>query len=85
MSDQVEAIYENGVFRPLDKVDLQEGERVHITVMGINESTNDPAYNLGRIAEETGISDLATNIDHYLGRLESNPIITVDGRSRLGL
>jgi predicted DNA-binding antitoxin AbrB/MazE fold protein len=28
----VTAIYENGVFRPLDRVDLPEATRVHLTV-----------------------------------------------------
>ncbi len=28
----IEAIYENGVFKPLQKVDLKEGERVKIRV-----------------------------------------------------
>ncbi len=28
----IEAIYENGVFKPLQKVDLKEGERVKIKV-----------------------------------------------------
>jgi len=66
MSESVEAIYENGVFRPLSHVDLPEGERVRLTVMTSREGVQDPAYNLAEIAEETGIVDLATNIDHYL-------------------
>jgi len=38
---------------------------------GINEKTDDketidPIYTIYEIAEESGISDLATNIDHYL-------------------
>lgn len=28
----IEAIYENGVFKPLEKVELKEGERVKIRV-----------------------------------------------------
>ncbi len=28
----IEAIYENGVFKPLEKVDLKEGERVRLRV-----------------------------------------------------
>jgi predicted DNA-binding antitoxin AbrB/MazE fold protein len=28
----IEAIYENGVFKPLQKVDLREGEKVRIKV-----------------------------------------------------
>jgi len=28
----IEAVYENGVFKPLQKVDLREGEKVRISV-----------------------------------------------------
>lgn len=64
MSKRVEAIYENGVFRPLTHVGLVNGERVEIAVTTVGRI--DPAFNLTEIAEETGLSDLATNIDHYL-------------------
>jgi len=32
MARIIEAIYENGVFKPLEKVDLKEGERVRLRV-----------------------------------------------------
>jgi predicted DNA-binding antitoxin AbrB/MazE fold protein len=32
MSKTIEAIYENGVFRPLEPVSLPEGEHVRVTV-----------------------------------------------------
>lgn len=32
MSIQLEAVYENGVFRPLEPVDLPESQRVTVTV-----------------------------------------------------
>ncbi|MEM5830254.1 MAG: antitoxin family protein [Candidatus Aenigmatarchaeota archaeon] len=32
MAKVIEAIYENGVFKPLEKVDLKEGERVKIEI-----------------------------------------------------
>ncbi|MEM5821117.1 MAG: antitoxin family protein [Candidatus Aenigmatarchaeota archaeon] len=32
MAKIIEAIYENGVFKPLEKVDLKEGERVRIEI-----------------------------------------------------
>jgi predicted DNA-binding antitoxin AbrB/MazE fold protein len=66
MSAPIEAIYEKGVFRPLDSVDLPEGKRVSLTVISIGEKCPDPASDLLSIAEDTGVSDLATNIDHYL-------------------
>ena len=35
MSKVVEAIYENGVLRPLKKLDLPEGTRVRLRIEGI--------------------------------------------------
>ena len=32
MGKVIEAVYENGVFKPLEKVDLKEGERVKIEI-----------------------------------------------------
>ncbi len=32
MAKVIEAIYENGVFKPLEKVDLKEGEKVRIRI-----------------------------------------------------
>ncbi len=70
MTASVDAIYENGVFRPIGEVTLPEGIRVHIAVALIDGVVNgvesDPAFNLAELAEDTGIADLATNIDHYL-------------------
>ncbi|CAN5495360.1 hypothetical protein BH18ACI3_BH18ACI3_06050 [soil metagenome] len=60
----VEAIYENGVFRPIQKVDLEEGEKVEIIINLSLEK--DPAETIPDLAIDTGISDFATNIDHYL-------------------
>lgn len=65
MPESVEAIYENGVFRPLQPVNLPEGERVQLTVAA-DERVNDSAADFSDIAVDTGIPDLATNIDHYL-------------------
>ncbi len=62
----VEAIYEKGVFRPIEKIELTEGERVKITVEIKIISQKDSAEDFSAIAVDTGISDLATNVDHYL-------------------
>jgi predicted DNA-binding antitoxin AbrB/MazE fold protein len=66
MSEAVEAIYERGVFRPLEPVDLPEGERVQLTVAAARTNAPDPAEDLSDLVVDTGIPDLATNIDHYL-------------------
>jgi predicted DNA-binding antitoxin AbrB/MazE fold protein len=34
MAKIIEAVYENGVFKPLQPVDLAEGQRVHVTLAG---------------------------------------------------
>ena len=60
----VEAIYENGVFRPIQKVDFEEGEKVEIIIKLPEEK--DSAESFADIAVDTGISDLALNVDHYL-------------------
>lgn len=33
MNKTIEAVYENGVFRPLEPVPLPDGEHVHVTVL----------------------------------------------------
>ena len=69
----VEAIYEKGVFRPIQKVDLEDGEKVEITIK--SEADRDSAYEIPYIDSAAdfsditvvgGFPDLAANIDHYL-------------------
>ena len=62
----IEAIYEKGVFRPVEKIELTEGERVKITVEVMVTPQKDSAEDFSDIAVDTGISDLATNVDYYL-------------------
>ena len=47
---------------------MTEGERVKITVEVTVKSENekDPAETIADLAIDTGVSDLATNIDYYL-------------------
>ncbi len=59
----VEAIYENGIFRPVEKVELNEGVKVEIT---IKLPKKDSAETIPDLAIDIGVSDLAINIDHYL-------------------
>lgn len=66
MSGVIEAVYEHGVFKPTGKVPLSEGEVVRLSFESVAPDINDPAYDLAGMAQETGIRDLALNIDHYL-------------------
>ena len=49
MSKVIEAVYENGVFRPLEPVLLPEGEHVHVTVPDLPASTATTAGRARRI------------------------------------
>lgn len=67
MSQTIRAIYENGVFKPLETLDLPEFEQVRLTVEPIasaspNQGFTDP---LAGLRASTGISDLADNFDDY--------------------
>lgn len=70
MTDSIRAIYENGVFIPLDTRNLPELQHVRLTVESIvpgtqgtaEADTTDPLPNV-RIA--TGISVLAAKFDDY--------------------
>jgi len=66
MIQAVEAIFENGVFRPLKPLNLEEGERVNLIISSANERADAPAADFSDLAVDTGIPDLATNIDYYL-------------------
>lgn len=70
MSQVVHAIYENGVLRPTEQLDLEEHERVRVTV----EPTGPPAAAdaggllpdpLAGVRVATGIPDLAERFDDY--------------------
>ncbi len=73
MEHVVQAIYENGVLRPLEKLTLGEQEKVQIVIQSGNSAEwernsvrDDP---LEGIRCPTGISDLAEQFDDYrLGR-----------------
>lgn len=56
MSRTIEAVYENGVFRPLESVTLPEGEHVQVTVPEISEEIQQRLAALD--AFETALEDL---------------------------
>lgn len=37
MSNVIDAVYENGVFKPLEKVDIKENEKVEIKVISLDD------------------------------------------------
>jgi predicted DNA-binding antitoxin AbrB/MazE fold protein len=69
MTQVVQAIYEDGVLRPLEKLDLGEHQQVQIVIQsgktvepGRNSERDEP---LEGIRCATGISDLAEHFDDY--------------------
>lgn len=63
----IEAIYENGVLRPIQHFEMEEGRRVKLTVEESEDKQTDSAASFLDIARETGLpADYATNVDHYL-------------------
>lgn len=63
---------QNGVVVFSDPVPLPDGTAVKVVSAMVDDATalpeveDDPLYNIGELAVDMGISDLATNIDHYL-------------------
>jgi predicted DNA-binding antitoxin AbrB/MazE fold protein len=63
MSQVVLAIFENGVLRPLEHLELQERQQVRVTVDPASpEAAEDP---LAGLRVSTGIPDLAECFDDY--------------------
>lgn len=69
MSQMIQAIYEDGVLKPLEKLMLGEHQQVQITVepqVAVDhprsQATDDP---LSGVRASTGISDLAEHFDDY--------------------
>lgn len=66
METVIQAIYEEGLFKLPHPLALHEGQKVELIVKVLDNVEHDPAFNLSSLAVETGISDLATEHDHYL-------------------
>jgi len=70
MGDVIEAVYENGVLRPLKKLDLAEHQQVQITVephpvVHREQHGQDGLDPLQGVRSATGIRDLAEHFDDY--------------------
>jgi predicted DNA-binding antitoxin AbrB/MazE fold protein len=69
MGYAIQAVYENGVLRPLEKLDLGEHQRVQIIIES-TPGTGRPAQSddsdpLKGVRAATGITDLAEHFDDY--------------------
>jgi hypothetical protein len=73
MSQTIEAIYEDGVLKPLEKLVLGEHQQVRIIVESQKAADNAPGPDIDDplmgVRAATGIADLAEHFDDYrLGR-----------------
>ncbi len=69
MPKTIEAIYENGVFKPLEKVNIPEHKKLRITLTNKAESKTRERCSLAGIidiAKNCSDSDLSINHDKYL-------------------
>jgi len=72
MTKTVHAIFDGKVFRPEKEVQLKSNQRYRLTIEPlakdelIESVETDSAFDLASLAVKTGITDLATNHDHYL-------------------
>jgi hypothetical protein len=63
---------QNGVVVFSDPVPLPDGTTVKVVsamtddAVTLPDIEDDPLYNIGELAVDMGISDLSSNIDHYL-------------------
>ncbi len=70
MTQSILAIFENGVFKPLESPNLSENEQVRLTVevspkQSCTAASNGKSDPLAGIRVSTGIHDLAENFDEY--------------------
>jgi predicted DNA-binding antitoxin AbrB/MazE fold protein len=69
MTKTMEVFFDGSVFRPSEPVHLEAGKKYMITVNPVPDYPDveeDPAFDIAALAVPTGISDLATEHDHYL-------------------
>jgi hypothetical protein len=69
MTKEIHAIYEDGVLKPLDKLEFKNQQMVQLTLSTIESDENGDmptsADPLDGIRMKTGISDLSTSFDDY--------------------
>ena len=71
----LEAVYEQGVLRPLEELDLPEHKRVKVTISEVTDVTAEAGANCHDLAQKAGMigvlknapSDLSTNREHFRG------------------
>ena len=71
----LEAVYEDGVLRPLEQLDLPQHKRVLVTISDVTQTPPSAAVTCYDLAQRAGMigalkdgpSDLSTNPQHFEG------------------
>lgn len=73
MQEIVKAIYENGVIKPLKKLDIKEHEMLTVVISKKVKKTRvkNPALSIIGVFD-SGIGDLSQKHDHYLYELKKS-------------
>ena len=74
-STTLEAVYEQGVLRPLKQLDLAEHQRVNVTISDVSRATAEAVTTCYDLAQKAGMigalkdapTGLSTNPDHFQG------------------
>ena len=70
MTEAIPAVYEDGIFKPLQKVDLPEHKHVHLMVMPEDEAELLKSQKKALLkiigAGSSGLTDVAKKHDQYL-------------------
>ena len=69
----LEAVYEQGVLRPLEDLDLAEHQRVKVTISDVTRATTSAVISCYDLAQQAGLigalkdapSDLSSNPEHF--------------------
>ncbi len=62
----IEAVYENGVFRPVEKIDLPSGERVKLIVKAVGVKKEEYLKKLGITKNEISEFELEREIENVM-------------------
>ena len=68
MTKTIEAVFENGVFKPLKKLNMKEHEKVTVILPSLNENQIKECnlHGIIDIAKDCADTDLSTHHDKYL-------------------
>ena len=68
MAKTIEAVFENGIFKPLKKLNMKEHEKVTVILPSLNENQTKECnlYGIIDIAKDCSDTDLSLHHDKYL-------------------